>query len=1094
MTNFKALVSSDHPKVLPEILRERAAQSPDRLAFSFLSAELTPLEELDYKSLAKHVDAVVRQLLAHCNKGERALLVYPPGCDFIVAFLACLQAGIIAVPCPQMRKSRDLERMRAVAEDAQPTIVLATTKVAELRPNDSDTCKNVFDVPWVVTDHMLIDERADVPLSTGSIRNDDIAFLQYTSGSTGRPKGVAVSHGNLAHNEMLISKAFQMTEDDIVLGWLPHYHDMGLIGNILQPLVAGIPAYLLKPADVAREPMIWLEAISRFGATVSGGPNFIYDHCVRKAPMAWPEGLDLSQWRLAFNGAEPVRVETMESFIETFAPIGFRSESFYPCYGLAEATLLVSGPAPGEIWQAARFSRAELENGKAIVDNEYQSGKTVQIVSCGNVVGDQRITIVDADTCKEKEPCEIGEIWLSGRSVANGYWSGHDEDDEVFAAYAGDGSLGPYLRTGDLGFVSDDQLFITGRLKDIIILRGRNIFPQDIEATSAAAHSYCIPNGTAAFSIDENGEEKIVVLQEIHRRQIRSLDVNVVLNAIRQTLSQALEIAPTVVLLPQHTLSRTSSGKIRRRENRRRLMAGEMQSLALNEIACTQDVSDTSDTHPNILAELEEILARVIQRPTGTITSDQQFSELGLDSMSTIELGLEIEKRFGVEIGNIENLVDMTVADLSCLCAGGRPSRPASRSSERDTNSDNLDLFEKCHGDGGYFGAYRKSGDRYYTQPVLTGTPGPEMMFDGKPQIVWSINNYLGLVGDPRIQEAAQLALAAHGAWTPMGSRMLTGNTDRHTELESRLATYLSKEAAIVFNYGYMGVMGTIASLVGEQDQIIIDSLSHACIVDGANLVSRDRPYRVFRHNDPESLEDVLRTANRDRRGGILIVTEGVYGMTGDVAPLGDVIALKNRYNARLFVDDAHGFGIMGDTGAGAGEHLGCQNGIDLYFGTFAKTFVGIGGVTAGDAAVIDYIRYNARPHIFAKSLPLVYVEAAHRALDLILSEPERRRHAWAIATRLQKGLRDLGFNIGTTASVITPVHIDAGNESVARDIVHFMREKEGIFLSAVTYPVVPKGVVLLRMTPTAAHTYDHVDRTLAAFTRLSQYLDNRCP
>ncbi len=392
------------------------------------------------------------------------------------------------------------------------------------------------------------------------------------------------------------------------------------------------------------------------------------------------------------------------------------------------------------------------------------------------------------------------------------------------------------------------------------------------------------------------------------------------------------------------------------------------------------------------------------------------------------------------------------------------------------------DVFDKCHGGGGYFGAFRAQGDSYFTQPVLQGNPGTHMAFRGKPVIQWAINNYLGLAGSERVWRAARRAVEEWGTFSPMGSRMLTGNTDRHIALEGRLARFLGKPSAIVFNYGYLGVLGTISALVGPDDVIVMDKLSHASIVDATVLASAGRRFHPFKHNDLDNLEFHLKTANRDRKGGVLIVIEGVYGMRGDLAELPGICDLAQRYGARLFVDDAHGFGVMGENGRGIGEYFGVQEKIDLYFGTFAKAFAAIGGVTAGEAAPIDYIRYNARTNVFAKSLPMVFVEAIAASLDEIVERPELRRRMWEVAARLQKGLAALGFDIGDTRSPITPVYVPAGSDETAMAMIRLLREEYGVFVSGVTYPVVPPGVILFRMIPTASHSDEDVDRTLEAF------------
>jgi glycine C-acetyltransferase len=395
------------------------------------------------------------------------------------------------------------------------------------------------------------------------------------------------------------------------------------------------------------------------------------------------------------------------------------------------------------------------------------------------------------------------------------------------------------------------------------------------------------------------------------------------------------------------------------------------------------------------------------------------------------------------------------------------------------------DLFDKCRGDGGYFGYFRSRNDMFFSRPVLGGIPGPRMKYQGKEVIMWAINNYMGLAGNEEVKEAARKSLEQWGTFTPMGSRMLTGNTDRHIELERKLADYLQKPAAALFNYGYLGVMGTISALTGPDDVIVMDRLSHASIVDGTILASAGRRFRPFKHNDMHHLEHHLRAANRLRKGGILIVIEGVYGMRGDLADLPGICDLKERYGARLFVDDAHGFGVMGENGRGTGEHFGVQDRIDLYFGTFAKAFAAIGGVTAGEEEVVRYIKYNARTNVFAKSLPMIYVDALEASLGLIQNRPEYRRRMWEVAKRLQNGLTAEGYDIGDTKSPITPVYVPTGSEQIGMQMIKMLREDYGVFVSGVTYPVVPREVVMFRMIPTASHSDEDVDLTVEAFKKM---------
>jgi glycine C-acetyltransferase len=393
-----------------------------------------------------------------------------------------------------------------------------------------------------------------------------------------------------------------------------------------------------------------------------------------------------------------------------------------------------------------------------------------------------------------------------------------------------------------------------------------------------------------------------------------------------------------------------------------------------------------------------------------------------------------------------------------------------------------MDLFAKCKTDSGYFGMLRAANDYFYVRPILDPKPGREMLYQGKPVVQWSINNYLGLAENEELRNIAVETARTYGPGAPMGSRMMTGNTPRHLELERKFAAFMGKEAAILFNYGYLGVLGTIQALCEPTDTILIDKLAHASMVD-AMFMSRAQ-FRVWKHSDMNSLEAHLKKANQDRKGGVLVVTEGVFGMTGDVAPMADICALKDKYDARLFVDDAHGFGVVGPTGRGTGELHGCQDKIDVYLGTFAKAFAAIGGVAGGPKDVVEWVRFNARTQVFAKSLPIIYVEVVSRALDLIANDDWRRARMWEVNRKLKTGLRELGYMVGEVPSPVTPVFVHLKDLQIAMAIIKGMRE-EGVFITGVMYPVVPKDIVLFRMIPTASHTDEDVVRTIAAFKKV---------
>lgn len=402
------------------------------------------------------------------------------------------------------------------------------------------------------------------------------------------------------------------------------------------------------------------------------------------------------------------------------------------------------------------------------------------------------------------------------------------------------------------------------------------------------------------------------------------------------------------------------------------------------------------------------------------------------------------------------------------------------------------DVFDKCTVNMGPLGQYADRSEGYYMFPKLEGEISNRMIFMGKERLIWSLNNYLGLANHPEVRKADAEAAAKFGMAYPMGARMMSGQSVYHEQLERELAAFVGREASYLLNYGYQGMVSVINSMVDRRDVIVYDSEAHACIIDGMRLHFGKR--FVYPHNNIENLETQLKRATKltaETGGGILVITEGVYGMSGDLGKLKDIVALKQKYNFRLLVDDAHGFGTMGPKGAGTDEHLGVQDGVDLYFGTFAKSMAGIGGFIAGEKKVVKYLMYNMRSQIFAKSLPMPMVLGALKRLDMIRTMPELRTKLWTIVNALQSGLKEAGLDIGNTESPVTPVMLHGG-VGEATQITHDLRENYNIFCSIVTYPVVPKGVILLRLIPTAVHTLEDVDYTINAFKEVKEKLDRK--
>ena len=401
------------------------------------------------------------------------------------------------------------------------------------------------------------------------------------------------------------------------------------------------------------------------------------------------------------------------------------------------------------------------------------------------------------------------------------------------------------------------------------------------------------------------------------------------------------------------------------------------------------------------------------------------------------------------------------------------------------------DIFEKLLKNAGPLGQHRERAHGYFAFPKLEGEIGSRMKFRGKDMVVWSLNNYLGLANHPEVRKADADAAAAYGLASPMGARMMSGNTDQHEQLESELAAFVFKQDAILMNFGYQGIMSTIDAICGRHDVIVYDAESHACIIDGLRLHPGHR--YVFKHNDLEDFEKQMQRATalieKQKSGGILVITEGVFGMAGDQGKLKEIAALKGKYDFRLLVDDAHGFGTLGKTGAGAGEAQGCQDAIDLYFSTFEKSMASIGAFLAGDKTIIDFIRYNIRSQIFAKSLPMPLVIGNLKRLEMLRTMPELKEKLWSNALKLQAGLKERGFDIGKTDTPVTPVYMKGGVEE-ATAMVMDLRENYKIFCSIVVYPVIPKGHIIYRLIPTAAHTDADIQETLIAFTETKAKLD----
>ncbi len=614
-------------ETLVDVARRRAAQQPDKIAFSFLGSDGATLA-WTYAQLDERARAIAARLQRLGLEGQRAVVLFPPGLDYVAAFLGCLYAGVTAVPALPPPPRRPPTRLLGVLADARPGVAIGSVKIFAGLEQNADAPVQLRAVPRLATETVPLAEAEQ--WRPAPIGGQTLAFLQYTSGSTGTPRGVRLTHANLLANLAQIQGAFGLHAETPLVSWLPPYHDMGLIGCVLQPIYAGFSTLLMSPASFLQRPAVWLEAISRTRAFVSGGPNFAYELCARQVTAQQKASLDLSTWKVAFNGAEPVRAQTLRAFADAFAPCGFDPSAFLPCYGLAEATLLVSGQRSKTGAREQRFAADALAQNRAVPSTEPAARA---LIGCGRPQDGLDVAVVEPATGRACRPGEVGEIWVAGASISAGYWEKPELNAAQFEARRADSPGARYLRTGDLGFFSEGELFVSGRLKDLIILAGENHYPHDIEQVASAAHPDLRGAGAAAFSIEAQGAERLVVVHEVNRH----------LTATAAEISQALSLAVrhalglpvhAVALLRPGTLPKTSSGKVQRHACREGYLNGTL-SLVASTVFPDGGAALAAPAAPVDRRETEAALAKIWAEVLGVadVRADESFFDLGGHSL-----------------------------------------------------------------------------------------------------------------------------------------------------------------------------------------------------------------------------------------------------------------------------------------------------------------------------------------------------------------------------------------------------------------------------------------------------------------------------
>jgi len=1095
------------PSNLVDLLRHRALHQGQDRGFTFLVDGEDEELHLTYAELDQRARAIGAMLQSMNMAGERALLLYPPGFDFIAAFFGCLYAGVVAVPAYPPRRNRNINRVEAIVADAGAQVALTVNSVLERIESVVQETPDLKRLQWLTTDR--IPDRMNADWRMPDVHGDTLAFLQYTSGSTGTPKGVMLNHANLMHNSAMISYAFEHTRSSSGVFWLPLYHDMGLIGGTLQPLYMGQPNVLFSPTQFLQMPFRWLRAISKYRATISGGPNFAYDLCVEKITEEQKASLDLSRWKLAFNGAEPVRADTITRFFQAFESCGFRREAFYPCYGLAEATLIVTGGFKNSLPTVRCVDNEAMESHQVVEALPEEEGSRELVSSGGNLL-DQQIVIVDSKTKTECPDHQVGEIWVSGPSVAQGYWNWPEETELTFEAYMNDTEGGPFLRTGDLGFLLDGELFVTGRLKDLIIIRGVNYYPHDIEHTVDQSHEHVRPGASAAFTIGDDGQERLVVVQEVTR--CRDISYDEVFEAIRRDVATEFELAiDSIVLIKAGSIRKTSSGKIQRHANRAGFLDGSLSELvrwpsaepsrqpaARKKAQPATPAARTRDADKVIPSPVPEKLAPeksadrieqivyqhvrdIAQERCGQLTLDSNIVELGLDSLERIEIANRIEETFGGRfpddvLAEMETCGQVVAAVERYLGTEPRPKKV--RPKDLVIPRANYDFSE--------FPEYQQL-KQQKQHLESTGLPNPYFAehesvtndttrIDGRELINFSSYNYLGMSGDAVVSYAAKQAITQYGT-SVSASRLVSGEKALHRELERAIADFIGTEDSIVYVGGHSTNETTIGHLFGPGDIILHDALAHNSIVQGCILSGARR--RPFAHNDWRECDRLLNDFRHEYRR-VLIAVEGVYSMDGDYPDLPKFLDVKQEHKAILMVDEAHSIGTMGPHGRGMSEHFEMDpRDVDLWMGTLSKSFGSCGGYIAGCRQVVEYLKYTAPGFVYSVGLSPSNAAAALASLQILEEEPERVAKLANNSELFLRLAKERGLNTGlSNGTPIVPVVLGNSLHSMQLSRRLFQR---GINVQPIVHPAVEENAARLRFFITSCHTELQIQHTVDA-------------
>ncbi|MEZ4358937.1 MAG: aminotransferase class I/II-fold pyridoxal phosphate-dependent enzyme [Kofleriaceae bacterium] len=1081
--------------ILDDLLRNAEAD-PDAPAFTYLGDGEEETGALTNAALATRALGVARLLTSLTKPGDRVLLCFQPGLEFLTALYGCFAARVVAVLCyPPRPREGVLRQLLELAADCDTRVVLSTQELGDKLAG------------WIerFVGPSPLDVRAIDQLSPASLgfhgtrpRPEEIAFLQYTSGSTGTPKGVIVTHRQLTANLEMIAAVSGQTKADRGVLWLPPYHDMGLVGGLLLPVHLGCRMTLMPPAAFIQRPLRWLRALDKYRGTSAGGPNFGYRLCVERVPAEEAETLDLSAWRAAFNGAEPILQRTLEDFARKFAPAKFRREAFLPCYGMAESTLLISG-GHGEL----RYEPLAEQPGAA------------PVVSCGLPAPEVTVLSVDPETCVPRAEREVGELWVSSPSIAHAYW-GRPEESEARLRARLPGDPRTFLRTGDLGFLLDGRVYVTGREKDLLIVRGRNLYPQDLERVAEDSHAALRAGRSAAFGVPLDGEEQIVLALEVEREVALDLAAAAVFREVRRAVSEVFDVVlHAVALLRPGSIPLTTSGKVRRQECRARYLAGELELLAEDARRTSSsaapapeplalDAASWADHGGTaaVTARLERWLLARLSADTGAAYDetylDRDFADFGLDSLQQATLAGELSELLRLQLAPsflsehpTPRRAARHLAAVQALIATLRDVPPDERVAIlRSAQTERVQRFRAPsevpaeHYRFRELAAYKALDARHrlleqsrIPSPFYTcheGVVGATTRIDGRELVNFATNNYLALSSHPDALAATHAALDRYGT-SVSASRIVSGERPLHRELEAELARFLGTQDALALVSGNLTNTTLLGHLLGPRDLIVYDELSHDSVLQGIALSRADAA--PFSHNDWRHAQRILAKQRCDYEK-VLLFTEGTFSMDGDSPDLPKFVAAAREHRAWLMVDEALSLGTLGATGRGITEHWGVDPAeIDILMGVLSKSLASCGGYLAGDRDLIRYLRFTLPGHVYTTGMTGANAAAALAALQILQREPERVTTVRARAREFLELAQAAGLNTGRSqGTCVVPIIID---DPLTCFRVYVGLREDRINVQPIVYPAVPKDASRLRFFFSCEHTSDQLRYTV---------------